>query len=43
VKLLRTAIVDTPVGPRLRGSRREGDGLGGMVEDEGEKNKDPWD
>jgi len=40
VKLLRTAIVDTPAGPQL--SRRGRDGMGGMVEAEG-KNEDPWD
>jgi len=43
VKLLRTAIVDTPAVPQLRGSRREQDGMGGMVDDEGKKNLDPWD
>jgi len=41
MKLLRTAIVDTPAGPQLRGSRRERAGMGGMVEGEG-KDEDPW-
>jgi len=41
VKLLRTAIVNTPL--QLRGSRRERAGIGVMVEGEGEKDEDPWD
>jgi len=40
LKPLRTAIVDTPAGPQLGGSRWEGDGLGRMVEGEGE-DEDP--